>query len=461
MRVIHLVAENIKRLVAVDITPEGHLVEITGENGEGKTSVLDAIFWAVAGERPIQSHPIRDGEEKARIRLDLGEFVVTRRFDAVKGGGFTTSVKVENADGTRVAKPQTMLDSLIGALAFDPLSFARSKPVDQFEELKRLTGLDFSEIEKANKADFETRTGTNRMVREYQTLLSSLPAVELPAGPVDEDALVKELRDAAPHNQDIQTRKQRREQAEARIKTIDEEIAKRMEEKMDLRQRLDAAGPLPALIDTDAIVAKLNGAKEANRLIAKAKERDDVIAKLTDVTQQAEALTRAMEAREHEKRQMIASAAMPIEGLGFGEQIVTLNGQPFEQASDAEQLRASVAIAAAMNPKLRVIRVRDGSLLDATSFAALADFAAERDFQVWVEVVDSDRPGAIIIEEGKVAGVVGDDGGPQPVRTAEPDRTTSDSATPASNGSQAPEASGQPQPAAPSSAGADDDELEF
>jgi hypothetical protein len=460
MRVIHLVAENVKRLVAVDITPEGHLVEITGLNGEGKTSVLDAIFWAVAGERPIQSHPIRDGEEKARIRLDLGEFVVTRRFNTVEGGGFTTSVTVTNADGTKVAKPQTMLDSLIGALAFDPLDFARSAPKEQFEELKRLTGLDFSKLEAANKADFETRTGTNRLVREYQTLLSSMPTVTAPDAPVDEDALVTELREAGPHNTDIQARKQRRDTAEARVVAIDQEIAKLQEEKMGLRQRLDAAGPLPALIDTDAIVQRLNVAKETNRLIVKAKERAEMVAKIASVEAQAQELTTRMEKREHEKRAMIAGATMPIEGLSFGEGIVTLGGQPFDQASDAEQLAASVAIAAAMNPKLRVIRVRDGSLLDDSSMSALADFAAQRDFQIWVEVVESDRPGAIIIEAGKVAGVVGDDGSPQRVPPAEPGRTTSDSATPASGASPDPQGSGPPPHAAPSSAG-DPDELEF
>jgi ABC-type dipeptide/oligopeptide/nickel transport system ATPase component len=460
MKIIHLVAENVKRLVAVDITPEGHVIEITGENGSGKTSVLDAIFWAIAGERPIQSHPIHDGEEKARIRLDLGEFIVTRRFDAVAGGGFTTSVKVENADGARVAKPQTMLDSLIGALAFDPLAFARSKPADQFEELKRLTGLDFNALEAANKADFETRTGVSRLIREYQALLSSMPPVEAPGAPVDEEALVTALRDAGPHNTDIQARKQRRDTAEARIVAIDQEMTKLLQEKTDLRQRLDNAGPLAALIDTNAIVEKLSAAREGNRLIAKAKERADMVAKIASVEQQAQALTAGIEEREREKRRMIAGAEMPIEGLSFGDGIVTLGGQPFDQASDAEQLQASVAIAAAMNPKLRVIRVRDGSLLDDTSMSALADFAAQRDYQVWIEVVDSDRPGAIIIEAGKVAGVVGDDGGPQRVPPAERGRASSASANGAPEASQASAGSTQPTSAPPSSAG-DPDELDF
>lgn len=79
MRIIKLTAENVKRLKVVDITPKGDVVEITGPNESGKTSVLDSIWWAIAGERVIQSEPIRQGEEEARIRLDLGDIIVPSR----------------------------------------------------------------------------------------------------------------------------------------------------------------------------------------------------------------------------------------------------------------------------------------------------------------------------------------------------------------------------------------------
>jgi hypothetical protein len=79
---------------------------------------------------------------------------------------------------------------------------------------------------------------------------------------------------------------------------------------------------------------------------------------------------------------------------------VLLNGVPFEQASDAERLRASIAIAAAMNPKLRVIRVRDGSLLDDEAMALLSGFASENDFQIWIERVDSSGRVGFVMEDG-------------------------------------------------------------
>src|SRR3989304_5887106 len=77
MKILKLTAENIKRLIAVEITPDGNLVQITGKNGAGKTSALDAIWWALAGTTHIQAQPIVKGENKARVRLDLGEIVVS------------------------------------------------------------------------------------------------------------------------------------------------------------------------------------------------------------------------------------------------------------------------------------------------------------------------------------------------------------------------------------------------
>src|SRR4051794_36946621 len=118
MKIIELCAENVKRLKVVQIKPDGNLVEITGKNGQGKTSVLDAIWWALAGKANIQSAPIPKGEAEARIRLALGEIKVSRTFRQRDGAEPTTTIIVENADGARFPSPQALLDGLLGELAF-------------------------------------------------------------------------------------------------------------------------------------------------------------------------------------------------------------------------------------------------------------------------------------------------------------------------------------------------------
>ena len=47
MKILTLTAENFMRLAAVEITPDGNMVQITGRNGMGKSSVLNAIWAAI------------------------------------------------------------------------------------------------------------------------------------------------------------------------------------------------------------------------------------------------------------------------------------------------------------------------------------------------------------------------------------------------------------------------------
>ena len=112
-----------------------------------------------------------------------------------------------------------------------------------------------------------------------------------------------------------------------------------------------------------------------------------------------------LEALRKSKADMIAAADMPVDGLGFGDGIVTLNEVPFDQASTAQQLRASVALAMAANPKLKVIRIKQGAFLDEDNLALIAEMAEERDYQIWIERVDSSGKVGIVIQDGEVVAV--------------------------------------------------------
>jgi predicted ATP-dependent endonuclease of OLD family len=90
------------------------------------------------------------------------------------------------------------------------------------------------------------------------------------------------------------------------------------------------------------------------------------------------------------------------DGISFDEFGVLLNGLPFTQASTGEQLRVSVAVGMALNPRLRVIFIRDGSLIDDAGLALIAELAQKNDYQVWLETVHSKDPTAVVIEDGEV-----------------------------------------------------------
>lgn len=406
LRIVEFRAENFKRLSVVEIRPDSDVVEITGRNGNGKSSVLDAILAAFGGGRALPMKPIREGCERAVIKLDLGELRIERRFKLKEEGGYSTEVFVESAEGARFKSPQDILNALVGDFTFDPLSFTRLSSADQFEALKAFVpGIDFAADEKADKKDFEARTDINRRVKDLRAQAGaiSLPPGALPTR-VDVEALEKQLGEAADNAADIERKRAARTAAEQRLEQIAVQLRELEAERASLQARLDAAAPLPEVIDTAALREKLAAGRAANEVLERAANRRRLTEEADAKQLEAEALTKAMDDRERARRKAVAAAKMPVEGLGFGVGHVTLNGQPFSQASDAEQLRASIGIAAAMNPRLRIARVRDGSLLDDLAMAELKRFAAEANLQIWIERVDSSGTVGFVLEDGHLKG---------------------------------------------------------
>jgi len=424
MKIISLKAENIKKLVAVEIKPDGNMVQITGKNGQGKTSVLDSIWWALSGAANIQGNPIRQGENKARIRLDLGEIVVERKFKKTEQGNTISSITVENAEGTAIKQPQTMLDKLIGELSFDPLMFARMSKKDQFEQLKRFVpDVDFEAIERAHEEDYDKRTNVNRQALEARTIEKNI-FVALPAGTkaIDESALVDELEAAGQFNTAIETRRANREKVAAEAMAFQEknnrlvkeanELQAKAEEKMAesqvaikeavrLQAKLADAPPLPTPKDVTPIKDRITEARKINEAVKLIEQKAKLISNAEQFEEESACITAQINERNKDKQAKIAKVKLPVAGLGFGDGEILLDGIQFAQASDAEQLRASCSMAMALNPELRVIRVRDGSLLDEDGMKMLEEMANDKDYQVWIEVVGTGKVG-FVLEDGHV-----------------------------------------------------------
>lgn len=427
MRILELRSENFQRIKAVAIRPDGNLIEITGKNGNGKTSTLDSIAVVLGGKALAPAAPIRKGADQATIGIDLGdktvELIVTRTFKRSKENGeYTTSLTVESPDGGVFRSPQRMLDTLLGELSFDPLVFARAKPAEQIDMLKRLVpGVDFDAIERQNAADYEKRRDLNREAKSLRAQAAGIPVPADVGEAVDEDALVAKLDEAGEHNAEIERRKARREKVSGDIEQLEREAKQHTDRAAELRRQADEAQqaaqqavnaaaalsdklanaePLPDPIDTSTIRSEIAAARAHNDRVADARQRRKLDAEAEDLEQQSETLTEAMEARNTAKAEAIAAANLPVPGLAFGAGEVTLGGVPFEQASSAEKLRASVAIAAAMNPKLRAVRVFNGNDLDDDSLKLLEQFAEEHDLQVWLERIHASGKVGFVIEDG-------------------------------------------------------------
>jgi ATPase subunit of ABC transporter with duplicated ATPase domains len=156
-----------------------------------------------------------------------------------------------------------------------------------------------------------------------------------------------------------------------------------------------------AAIDPAPIKERMAKAEEINRQVRANRTYKETEAKAAEYKKQADDLTKQIEAIDEDKEKQLKAAKFPVDGLSFDSEGVLYNGVPFGQASQAERIRVSVSIAAALNPKLRIALIRDGSLLDSESMKLLNELAAEKDMQIWIEsVMDEKEPGCIFIEDG-------------------------------------------------------------
>jgi DNA repair exonuclease SbcCD ATPase subunit len=400
-KIVRLESTNYKRLKAVEIAPDpgGNLVIVAGKNGQGKSSILDSITAALGGvNAKTTPKPIRDGEERAEIILETEDLIVTRRFTA---SGSTLTVK--SPDGAVYPKGQAKLDDLLGKLSLDPLAFTQLSDRDQLATLLDLVELPFNpdKLAAERKVVFDRRTDANRRVKELAARAAEY--ISRPADLPDEEVNVKDLvaayRAGQSLNHEIDVARTARDAWAEKVERVKRELADAERQLKDAQHRLDTA---PEKVDLEAIEAQVDGAEEINAAVRHHKAGQKVRADLTIAEQEAAELTAAISEIDKQKADGLAAAKFPIDGLGFDDSGVTYQDVPFKQASSAEQLRVSLAMAIALNPKLRVIRIADGSLLDSDNLALVESIAREHDFQVWIEMVGEGDGRGIIIEDGSV-----------------------------------------------------------
>ena len=150
LRIVEFRAQNVMALKAIQIFPEDKdVVILTGENRQGKSTIIRAIWAALGGKEFIPDEAIRRGEKEASVYLDLGDFFVTLKITSKK-----EYLKVKTKNGMEASSPQKFLNSRLADLAHNPLEFMRLKPADQVKALQCMLNL------KLDRTELERLAGT-------------------------------------------------------------------------------------------------------------------------------------------------------------------------------------------------------------------------------------------------------------------------------------------------------------
>ena len=416
--------KNFKNLKTIELSIDGRSFYISGKNGRGKSSLIQALQIPFDADMlPVE--PISVGEDKASISIKVSGIMYGQdakrvyRLDVT----FTPSakcgnIKIFNDKDEEVSKTRSFVDGLFNAISFDILSFLKMKPAAQVQELRSLLPKEFldeiDQLDTDRKKKFDARAYKNTRAKELEGSLKThgyseaevkkyLQPMDVEQLNADIEVIRKKEVDYDMVERGVLDREQRMVRLDEEEKDIHEQIealkAKLVElEKvravtdvelkkgrtyLDKHVRPDAT----ELTDRMAEAAKHN---EHHNILKVYKEK---MKELADAKEESETLSREIKDIDAKKVKMFSHQDVPVKGLTFTQDAVLFEGLPLDenQVERSRLIKISAEIAMAINKRLKVIFIQDASLLDKESIKYLRELCEEKDYQLIMEIV-SDNP---------------------------------------------------------------------
>jgi len=433
MQISHLKISNILGITDLELSPEGFNT-ITGKNGQGKTSVLEAIKAATGSGHDATL--LRKGAEKGEIVLVLDNGMeITRKVTAARS---TTDVK---DGGKKVASPTNAIKALTDTLSVNPVEFLRASAKDRvkvllesmpieldLEHLSKISSVKVSGstglhplalIDYVRKQVYDDRTGTNRAVSEKDATINQLE-LAMPEAPGGVDGNEEELR--AKLEEASVTRQSEEERISTKLSGFQKESSEKTEKmrsdaqtkideikaqlELDLQAERDriadieskankqrqinndkfttAAGPIREALAV--IVANRSAAAKREQALVTIKQMQDDLEHLkADAARQ----TKALNDIDAYKSELLAT--MPIPGLTVQDGEVYRDGVAFDRLNTAQQVEIAFQIAKLRAGDLAVCCLDGLELLDSERLAELEAQAEASGMQVFITRVTDEE----------------------------------------------------------------------
>ena len=418
VKITALEAENVKRIKAVALTPAPTgLTLVGGNNNQGKTSVLDALAWALGGEKFRPNAAQRDGAvAPAHLRVTLSNGVVVER------KGKNSSLTVTDPTGRRSG--QQLLNAFVEPLALDLPRFMEASDKEKADILLRIIGignkLHLRDMEI--KSIYDKRTFTGQLAQQKKNFADELISYpDAPEQPLSASDLIRRQQDILARNGENQRlRQQAQELARQEQQCLDElkrtreRIAEleKLREELDTKhtklfnQRKNAEKTVDQLQDesTAELEASIRSIEETNRKVRanleKARAEDEAAQYASDYDK----LTDAIEQKRKERLALLNGADLPLPELSVEDGALTYKGKRWRDMSGSDQLRVSAAIVRRLNPDCGFVLLDKLEQMDMTTLEEFGRWLEAEGLQAIATRVSTGSECQIIIEDGMVKG---------------------------------------------------------
>ena len=416
VKITALEAENVKRIKAVALTPSPTgLTLVGGNNNQGKTSVLDALAWALGGERFRPTAAQRDGAvAPAHLKVTLSNGVVVER------KGKNASLTVTDPTGRRSG--QQLLNAFVEPLALDLPRFMDASDKEKADILLRIIGIG-AELHTRDleiKGLYDKRTFTGQLAAQKKHFAEELVSYpEAPDEPVSASELIRQQQDILARNGENQRLRAQYAELEQQVQQCVDELKRTRERIATLQQLADeldakhtklfnqretARKTVSQLQDesTAELEASIRDIEETNRKVRANLEKSRAEDEAAQYASEYDRLTESIQQKRADRMALLNGADLPLPGLSVEDGVLTYKGKHWRDMSGSDQLRVAAAIVRRLNPDCGFVLLDKLEQMDLTTLTEFGRWLEAEHLQAIATRVSTGSECQIIIEDGMV-----------------------------------------------------------
>ena len=428
VKITALEAENVKRIKAVAFTPSPTgLTLVGGNNNQGKTSVLDALAWALGGERFRPDAAQRDGAvAPAHLKVTLSNGVVVER------KGKNASLTVTDPTGRRSG--QQLLNAFVEPLALDLPRFMDASDKEKADILLRIIGIG-AELHTRDleiKGLYDKRTFTGQLAAQKKHFAEEMISYpEAPDEPVSASELIRQQQDILARNGENQRLRAQYAELEQQVQQCVDELKRTRERIATLQQLADeldakhtklfnqretARKTVSQLQDesTAELEASIRDIEETNRKVRANLEKSRAEDEAAQYASEYDRLTESIQQKRADRMALLNGADLPLPGLSVEDGVLTYKGKHWRDMSGSDQLRVAAAIVRRLNPDCGFVLLDKLEQMDMTTLQEFSAWLEAEHLQAIATRVSTGSECQIIIEDGMVKDAVPPEEKPQP-----------------------------------------------
>ncbi|WP_105144524.1 AAA family ATPase [Streptococcus suis] len=399
--------ENVKRIKAVKIEPSATgLTIVGGNNNQGKTSVLDAIAWALGGHKYKPSQAQREGSQvPPTLKIVMSNGLIVER------KGKNASLKVIDPNGQKGG--QQLLDSFVEELAINLPKFMDSTPKEKAETLLQIIGVgnQLAELELKEKELYNNRHAIGVIADQKEKFAKEQEFYpEAPKELVSiaeliqqQQAILAKNGENARKRQNVATIKMQYENAESAVDRLKQELAKAIDERDKFKQDLAIAQKDAMELhdeSTAEIEANIQQIDDINRKVRANLDKEKAEEDAKEIRQQYNALSVEIEDVRKQKRDLLTNADLPLEGLSVDDGELLYLGQRWDNMSGSQQLQVATAIVRKLKPECGFVLIDKLEQMDQVTLQEFGEWLKREGLQAIATRVSTGDECSIIITDG-------------------------------------------------------------